>query len=153
MKLPTVRSETIESIIEEVCTKNTEFGVKDFRSTLDTENFELACVLYSFLDSVADDIYDNELAKEQALQDGKRVWALAKIQDGIKLFGKDDIENYLLFCNPHLHGASVQVKTTNIRVVCNNTLTASLDAASNVDVNTSSTSLGVFPSVFGSLLA
>ena len=72
MKLPTVRSETIESIIEEVCTKNTEFGVKDFRSTLDTENFELACVLYSFLDSVADDIYDNELAKEQ-------VCALSKI--------------------------------------------------------------------------
>ena len=69
-----------------------------------------------------------------SLQDGKRIWALAKIQDGIKLFGKDDIENYLLFCNPHLHGASVQVKTTNIRVVCNNTLTASLDAASDVDV-------------------
>jgi phage/plasmid-like protein (TIGR03299 family) len=69
-----------------------------------------------------------------SLQDGKRIWALAKIQDGIKLFGKDDIENYLLFCNPHLHGASVQVKTTNIRVVCNNTLTASLDTASDVDV-------------------
>ena len=69
-----------------------------------------------------------------SLQDGKRIWALAKIQDGIKLFGKDDIENYLLFCNPHMHGASVQVKTTNIRVVCNNTLTASLDASSDVDV-------------------
>ena len=69
-----------------------------------------------------------------SLQDGKRVWALAKIQDGIKLFGKDDIENYLLFCNPHMHGASVQVKTTNIRVVCQNTLTQSLDAASDVDV-------------------
>ena len=69
-----------------------------------------------------------------SLQDGKRIWALAKIQDGIKLFGKDDIENYLLFCNPHMHGASVQVKTTNIRVVCQNTLTQSLDAASDVDV-------------------
>ena len=69
-----------------------------------------------------------------SLQDGKRIWALAKIQDGIKLFGKDDIENYLLFCNPHLHGASVQVKTTNIRVVCNNTLTESLGQSSNVDV-------------------
>ena len=69
-----------------------------------------------------------------SLQDGKRIWALAKIQDGIKLFGKDDIENYLLFCNPHMHGASVQVKTTNVRVVCQNTLTQSLDAASDVDV-------------------
>ena len=69
-----------------------------------------------------------------SLQDGKRIWALAKIQDGIKLFGKDDIENYLLFCNPHMHGASVQVKTTNVRVVCQNTLTQSLDASSDVDV-------------------
>lgn len=80
------------------------------------------------------DAGDMEMHTAGSLQDGKRIWALAKIQDGIKLFGKDDIENYLLFCNPHMHGASVQVKTTNIRVVCQNTLTQSLDAASDVDV-------------------
>ena len=72
MKLPTVRSETIESIIEEVCTKNTEFGVKDFRSKLDTENFELACVLYSFLDSITDNIYTNKRLRYE-------VCALSKI--------------------------------------------------------------------------
>ena len=60
MTLPIVKAETIESIIEEVCTKNTEFGIKDFESKLDTENFELACVLYSFLDSIADGICSNE---------------------------------------------------------------------------------------------
>jgi len=72
-----------------------------------------------------------------SLQDGKRVWALAKIADNdFSLFeGKDDIESYLLFCNPHQHGASVQIKTTNVRVVCNNTLTQSLDQASNVSLN------------------
>ena len=72
MTLPKVKSDTIESIIEEVCTKNTEFGIKDFESHLDTENFELACVLYSFLDSIADSIYSNEELRNE-------VCALSKI--------------------------------------------------------------------------
>ena len=72
MALPKVKADTIESIIEEVCTKNTEFGIKDFQSKLDTENFQLACVLYSFLDSMADGMYSNESAKQ-------KVCALSKI--------------------------------------------------------------------------
>ena len=72
MKLPVVKSETIESIIEEVYTKNAEFGIKDFESKLDTENFELACVLYSFLDSITDSIYTNKHLREE-------VCALSKI--------------------------------------------------------------------------
>ena len=72
MKLPVVKSETIESIIEEVCTKNIEFGVKDFKSKLDTENFELAYVLYSFLDSIAANISTDETLRDE-------VCALSKI--------------------------------------------------------------------------
>ena len=72
MTLPKVKSDTIESIIEEVCTKNTEFGIKDFESKLDTENFELACVLYSFLDSIAD-----SMCRDESLRD--EVCALSKI--------------------------------------------------------------------------
>ena len=72
MTLPIVKAETIESIIEEVCTKNTEFGIKDFQSKLDTENFELACVLYSFLDSIAEGMYDDEVSRDE-------VCALSKI--------------------------------------------------------------------------
>ena len=72
MTLPKVKSATVESIIEEVCTKNTEFGIKDFKSQLDTENFELACVLYSFLDSIADSMYRDESLRDE-------VCALSKI--------------------------------------------------------------------------
>ena len=57
MTLPKVKAETVESIIQEVYTKNTEFGIKDFESKLETENIELACVLYSFLDSICDSVY------------------------------------------------------------------------------------------------
>ena len=72
MTLPKVKSETVESIIHEVYTKNTEFGIKDFESKLETENIELACVLYSFLDSICDSVYTNEHLREE-------VCALSKI--------------------------------------------------------------------------
>jgi len=66
MTLPMVKAETIESIIEEVCTKNTEFGIKDFQSKLDTENFELACVLYSFLVFYCQRaMYDDEVSRDE----------------------------------------------------------------------------------------
>ena len=72
MTLPKVKSDTVESIIEEVCAKNTEFGIKDFKSQLDTENFELACVLYSFLDSISANVYTDETLRDE-------VCALSKI--------------------------------------------------------------------------
>ena len=72
MTLPKVKAETVESIIEEVYAKNSEFGIKHFESKLDTENFELACVLYSFLDSIADSIYSNEELRNE-------ICALSKI--------------------------------------------------------------------------
>ena len=61
-----------------------------------------------------------------SLQDGKIVWALAKLDDEFKLFGGDRVESYLLFSNPHKFGSSIDVKFTPVRVVCNNTLTLSL---------------------------
>ena len=72
MTLPKVKAETVESIIQEVYTKNTEFGIKDFKSQLETENIELAWVLYSFLDSIADSMYRDESLRDE-------VCALSKI--------------------------------------------------------------------------
>ena len=72
MTLPKVKAETVESIIEEVYAKNSEFGIKHFESKLDTENFELACVLYSFLDSITDNIYTIKRLRDE-------VCALSKI--------------------------------------------------------------------------
>jgi hypothetical protein len=55
------------------------------------------------------------------------VWALAKVKDeSFELFGKDRVDSYLLFSNPHMYGKSIDVRFTPIRVVCNNTLTLSL---------------------------
>ena len=73
---------------------------------------------------------DMEMHTAGSLMDGKHVWALAKIKDSFELFGGDTVEGYLLFSNPHQFGKSIDVRFTPIRVVCNNTLTLSLNSAS-----------------------
>jgi len=76
-----------------------------------------------------------EMHTAGSLKEGKMVWALAKIKDSFELFGGDQVDNYLLFSNPHEFGKTVEVKVTPIRVVCNNTLTYALNnTASQIQV-------------------
>ena len=73
---------------------------------------------------------DMEMHTAGSLRDGQLVWALAKVHDGFTVFDGDSVESYLLFSNPHKYGWSIDVRFTPIRVVCNNTLTLSLNTAS-----------------------
>lgn len=73
-----------------------------------------------------------------SLKDGQIIWALAKVEDSFSLFGgKDEVDSYLLLSNPHQFGKGVDVRFTPIRVVCNNTLTLSLEgkAALGISLN------------------
>lgn len=74
---------------------------------------------------------DMEMHTAGSLEDGKRVWALAKVNDAFEVFKNDVVEQYMLFSNPHKYGLSIDVRMTPIRVVCNNTLTFALDTASD----------------------
>ena len=80
---------------------------------------------------------DLEMHTAGSLMDGKMVWALAKVKQSFELFKGDEVENYMLFSNPHQFGKSIDIRMTPIRVVCNNTLTLSLstDSDSMVKVN------------------
>jgi phage/plasmid-like protein (TIGR03299 family) len=71
-----------------------------------------------------------EMHTAGSLKDGRIIWALAKVGEEFDLFGGDKIESYLLFTNPHSYGQSIDVRFTPVRVVCNNTLTLSLNTAS-----------------------
>lgn len=62
-----------------------------------------------------------------SLRGGQIVWALARVKDGFSVFGGDEVESYLHFTNFHKYGCSTDVRFTPIRVVCNNTLTLSLN--------------------------
>lgn len=64
-----------------------------------------------------------------SLQDGKYVWALARIGKDFSI-GKgsntDEVRGYLLLSSPHVCGKSMVAQFTPIRVVCWNTITAAL---------------------------
>lgn len=72
---------------------------------------------------------DMKMHTAGSLQEGKLTWALAKVNEGFKVFGDDEVESYLMFSNPHKFGSSITVSFTPIRVVCNNTLNMALDGA------------------------
>ena len=66
-----------------------------------------------------------------SLKGGRHVFGLAKIKESFELFnGKDQVDSYFLFSNPHQFGRSIDIRFTPIRVVCNNTLTLSLNSVS-----------------------
>ena len=71
---------------------------------------------------------DMEMHTAGSLKGGQLVWALAKVKESFDIFGGDKVESYLLFSNPHLYGKSIDIRFTPIRVVCNNTLSLSLEA-------------------------
>lgn len=79
---------------------------------------------------------DMEMDTAGSLRNGNMVWALAKIKESFSLFnGKDQVDSYLLFSNPHEYGRSIDIRFTPIRVVCQNTLTLSLQGKSDVGVS------------------
>jgi len=91
----------------------------DWNPVQNSEAFEF------FNDFIAEG--DMEMHTAGSLRGGQIVWALAKVKDGFSLFGGDEVESYLHFTNFHRFGFATDVRFTPIRVVCNNTLTLSLN--------------------------
>jgi phage/plasmid-like protein (TIGR03299 family) len=58
-----------------------------------------------------------------ALSDGRRVWGLAKVNDGAPVIGHDVVRPYLLLATSYDGTMATTAKFTAIRVVCHNTLT------------------------------
>ena len=72
-----------------------------------------------------------------SLQQGKIVWALAKLDSSYSVVEGDEMQQYLLFVNPHKRGKAIEVRSTDIRVVCNNTMDFALNSksSSRISVN------------------
>ena len=74
---------------------------------------------------------DMEMHTAGSLQNGKIVWALAKMKDSYSVVTDDEMQQYMLFVNPHKRGKAIEVRSTDIRVVCKNTMDFSLQSTSN----------------------
>ena len=74
---------------------------------------------------------DMEMHTAGSLQQGKIVWALAKIKGSYSVVEGDEMQQYLLFVNPHKRGKAIEVRSTDIRVVCNNTMDFALNSESS----------------------
>lgn len=72
------------------------------------------------------DIGGFEMETAGALSDGKRIWALAKVNDGAPIIGNDIVKPYVLLSTSYDGSLATTGKLTAIRVVCHNTITAAL---------------------------
>ncbi|PWJ53401.1 phage/plasmid-like protein (TIGR03299 family) [Dyadobacter jejuensis] len=64
-----------------------------------------------------------------SIDGGKKVFVTLKIDQSIKIGGNDIVEQYVLFATSHDGSMAITATPTNVRVVCNNTLTAALSGA------------------------
>jgi phage/plasmid-like protein (TIGR03299 family) len=66
-----------------------------------------------------------QLETAGALDEGRKIWGLARVNDGAPIIGQDIVRPYLLLATSFDGTLSTTAKFTSIRVVCNNTLTMS----------------------------
>lgn len=61
-----------------------------------------------------------------SLKGGRRIWIMAKLPGNLDIGDGDIVEKYILLANAHDGSMQVVMKRTPVRVVCDNTLSASL---------------------------
>lgn len=84
---------------------------------------------FSFADSLLGQGVRYETAG--SLQEGKKVWLLAKMPEKFKILG-DEVTPYLVFFNSHNGPEAIKVAMTPVRVVCQNTLNLALNTAKRI---------------------
>lgn len=118
------------ALVRDFDSKVLDVITNDWHPTQNSEAFEF------FNDFVA--AGDMEMHTAGSLKDGTIVWALAKVNESFEICGgRDKVDAFLHFTNPHMYGRSIDVRFTPIRVVCNNTLTLSLRSESKNKVKVS----------------
>lgn len=64
-----------------------------------------------------------------ALKQGRRIWALARVEENAKILD-DEVAPYLMLATSYDGSMATTAKFTTVRIVCNNTLQASLRSSS-----------------------
>ena len=91
--------------------------------------------------------YDYETAG--AIQEGRRIWVLAK--NGKATVGNDEVDKYMLLVNSHDGSTPVIIKPTPIRVVCNNTMNIALRKSDSISIRHTTNMANKMDEVVGAL--
>ena len=75
-----------------------------------------------------------QLETAGVLSHGKRVWGLARVNDGAEILGGDVVRPYVLLGTSYDGTMATVAKFTSVRVVCHNTITAALGSGDAVRV-------------------
>ncbi len=77
-----------------------------------------------------------ELETAGSLSGGKRIWAMAKVNDGATIIGQDVVKPYVLLATSYDGTLATTARFTSVRVVCSNTLGyASAESGDTVKIN------------------
>jgi phage/plasmid-like protein (TIGR03299 family) len=77
-----------------------------------------------------------ELESAGCLSGGKRIWAMAKVNDGATIINQDVVKPYVLLATSYDGTLATTARFTSVRVVCSNTLGyASAESGDTVRIN------------------
>lgn len=79
---------------------------------------------FRMIDKITMDPHGPKYETAGSLSGGKRIWALARLPEFIEVLPGDHFGSYLLITTGHDGKNALRIMLTNIRVVCNNTLTS-----------------------------
>lgn len=124
---------------------SSELGVPDYFANIRTDNNAVLgvvgkdyhivqnCEAFSFFDSIVGSNKGILYETAGALGKGERIFITAKLPDYIRVGNGDDVtEKYIFLTTSHDGSGSITAAFTPVRIVCQNTLNASLRNMSNV---------------------
>ena len=135
----------IIQVSEGIVIQDTEIEVPDYFANIRTDNNTVLGVVgkdyhivqnkdaFSFFDSIVGGESGILYETAGALGQGERIFITAKLPNYIRIGSSDDvIEKYIFLTTSHDGSGSITAAFTPIRIVCQNTLNASLRNMSNV---------------------
>lgn len=89
--------------------------------------------IMSFFSKLAD-IGGFTMETAGCLSGGKRIWALAKVNDGVNIVNQDRVRPYVLLATSYDGTMATVAKFTAVRVVCHNTISMAIPQATETGV-------------------